>query len=274
MMEQDIIKVNCPPPLFLIHILLVPLHSRHPLHSVSLCLSFHTLILHLPPVMFRSALLPLLIFYLLCLITTDAVIPEMPLRMVRKTSGTIMDVLRPDGIPPFVSKSEFSIFSALLVKAKYLDFLSGDINKRGITVLAPNDEGLMNTAKDIATKLGMRRPKTEKAAFKVLMRFINRYKDPKNFLGRTLSLHLISVPKSHADISSSRRVKTVANIDIGVKRKRLLLPVGGQTGIAEDFSAPMLLPENAGSFSTSNGMIHSIDRLLLPPLKFFQERGD
>ena len=127
-----------------------------------------------------------------------------------------------------VEAGNFTTLVALVEKAGLAGTLSGDDS---LTVFAPTDEAFSNVPEDTLEKLG---------------------RNPRQ-LRRVLKFHVVARDLKAADIVERRSVRTLANAKIKIRVR------GGNVHLNR--SAKVIQADIAAS----NGTIHAIDRVLLPP---------
>jgi uncharacterized surface protein with fasciclin (FAS1) repeats len=127
-----------------------------------------------------------------------------------------------------VAAGDFTTLVALVKKARLADTLSGDDS---LTVFAPTDEAFSKVPEATLEKLG-RKPRQ---------------------LRRVLKYHVVARDLKAADIVERRSVRTLAGAKIKIRVR------GGNVQLNR--SAKVVQADIAAS----NGTIHVIDRVLLPP---------
>lgn len=172
-------------------------------------------------------------------------------------SFTLQDVLAHSHSEPLGyddNSTNFDILNNLLALTGQLNALKGAY-PRGLTLFAPHDAAFVSTVSDITKRI----PETEGEAFNILVMLLSRqFENPLSSLIHILAYHMVDMA------IDARTLSTVAVLTASNGEH---IYFNAATGALHDqepaLPDAMLVPSRTDIWA-SNGVIHVIDRVLIP----------
>lgn len=182
------------------------------------------------------------------------------------TDSTIAEVLLSSGSILDNATGDFDVFTHLLKDSFLIQLLSMPQNR--FTIFAPNDDAMIQTARDIAIGLSLSPPSDEKLAYRIITSFLKRYPVKPGdipILKYVLQFHILPVSLASEDILSETSFTTLNGFNIS--RFGLKLSTDQLQGHpVSNFEKASIIAFHAAEIRAKNGYIHTIDRLLFPPM--------